>query len=104
MKNLNNTEIKAIGCGDLSCPKTTLSVASSICSATGISIQTFAVSWHLSLNMTDPTTPKSQRIVAICINVAGLCLNIASAALSMISSAASNCANPATITNTTVAK
>jgi len=102
MKNMSLIEIKVVNGGDLSCPKTALSVASSVCSATGITIQTLAVSWHLSLNMTDPTVPKSQRIAAICINVAGMCLNIASTTLSMLASAASDCVAP--VTNTTVAK
>lgn len=101
MKNLNNIEIKVVNGGDLNCPKTLTSVISSICVTTGITIQTWATTYHLNLNMTDPTIPKVQRSIAICINIAGLCLNIAGAALSMISAAEANCANVTTSTNST---
>lgn len=96
MKNMNVNEIELVNGSDLSCPKTITSVASSICSTAGITLQSWATTYHLSLNMTDPAMTKSQRAVAISINVCGLCLNIAAAALSMISAAEANCPNSTT--------
>lgn len=89
MISLGDKEISLVNGG--TCLKTQLSTASAVAGTTGTILSTWATTMHLNLNMTDPVLSKSQRTIAIAVNVAGLCCNLASNALSIISASQTNC-------------